>query len=125
VERPRERILVVQCVDDINGMDVLESVAISIEHPAIQDILGQGRDAHNNADTPSRLVIVEDQGIDNDTTDSESETDYIYTQRFLVRRHATFSLVREDLLFDDMSLSGKIFKSDDVSEIPITVTDTI
>ncbi len=122
--RQMMRKLVIACVDHSDGMDVLEDVYTSIEHPAVGDILQKGSDGHNGTDNASRLVIVNFESIGNATDHDESDTKHVYELRLDVRRHASFSLTRTNHIFDDVTITGTV--ENDAGDIDtLTVTDTI
>jgi len=122
--RPMMRKLVILCVDHADGMDVIEAVYVSVEHPAVQDVLNKGSDGHNGTDDASRVAIVSVESMANATEHDETDTDYIYELRLNVRRHAPFALTREDHIIDGVTITGTV-TSDSGDTSTLTVTDTI
>jgi hypothetical protein len=122
--RPWVRTLVIQCVDHEDGQDVLESTFVSIEHPVVNDILLAGRGPHNTDDAESRFTAIQFISINNLTENDETDIDYKYEMRLSVRRHASFSLTRDNDRVRTLSISGTI-TNDSGDTLDVEIEDTI
>lgn len=110
---PFDRTLRIECYSE-HGMEVLEAVLISAWHPAIKDILGTARLA----------IISMPEGVANETTRDETQTDHLYTATFGLRKHTHFTVTRTNHIWDHYSVSGTLTLLDDVSTVSVTATDT-
>lgn len=122
--KPFVRTLVIQCVDHEDGMDVLESISISVNNPDINDIFYSGRNAHNESSDDSRIASVTLESINNITEHDETDTDHLYEMRLTVRLHSHFTMTRENSKVDDLTITGTV-TNDNGDTDTLTVTDTI
>jgi hypothetical protein len=122
---PFVRSLVVECWAEW-GMDYLEALVASVEHPAAQDILTHGRDgdgnAEANADDASRLVVIDAGDIENPTTWDETKIDHRYTVAFRVRGHTAFEQTRTNHRLETYTMTGELIP-DEGDPIEITITN--
>jgi hypothetical protein len=109
--RSYDRTLTVECYAE-NGLEILEALYASIEHPTADELL-----------VADRLVIFDMVGIANDTTHDETTTDWLYTAVFRTRRNTSFSKTRADHIVSDFTLTGTV-ESDSGETVTITATST-
>jgi hypothetical protein len=120
--QPYLRQLTVDAVGE-NGMEYLEALLASVEHPAVKEIMGKGlKRADASTDLASRMVIVDMGEIsDAPTTWNDSDIDLRYTVNFTVRKHTAFEQTREDHIAGVVDMTGKIIvdKNDATKDITI------
>jgi hypothetical protein len=85
---------------EIDGMRVLEAVQISIEHPAVQEVLRS--ESANRISVSDALLPV--------TNITEQDESFIirgYVLTMTVRINTHFSLIRTNHLVDDVDITGE------------------
>lgn len=100
---------------EIDGMRVLEAVQISIEHPAVQEVLQS--EAANRITVSDALLP-----MTNITEQDESFITRGYVLTMTVRINTHFGLLRTDHRVDDYTLTGDLI-TDEGDTIEVSVAD--
>jgi hypothetical protein len=120
------RQLVIRCVDHEYGMDILESVYVSIEHKDVHDILYHGRDKHGDPNDDGQIAIVRFDSINDVTEFDETRIKYGYEMRLTVRKYSKFETTVDNALVDNLEITGTAnFDSGETETITVTDTDII
>lgn len=106
-----ERQLTIECHSE-DGMDILESLIVSMHNPGVDEIINNGR-----------LVIIDIGEITNLTEIDESPypIEYVFSVDFRIRKEARFSKSRTNHILNDVTATGTL-ESDSGAEHTITAT---
>ena len=111
--QPFVRQIDIECHSE-DGMDVLESLLVSIHNPGVNEILDAGR-----------IVIMDMSEIADVSTLDESpyRRDFIYRISIRVRKHARFAKTRIDHVIDTVEIDGDLI-SDTGETIEVSASAT-